>query len=52
MKLSAVRKFLSIAETTKRREPASLIVGGKYQVQAQLNTVTALIDISKTILDW
>ena len=31
VKLSAVRKFLSIAETTQRREPAQLVVGGKYR---------------------
>ena len=31
-KLSAVRKFLSLAQTTKKREPAELIVGRRYRV--------------------
>ena len=37
MKLAAVKKFLSIAETTKRREPAQLIVGGKYRVGKKIS---------------
>ena len=31
-KLSAVRKFLSLAQTTKKREPAEIIVGRTYKV--------------------
>ena len=37
VKLAAVKKFLSIAETTKRREPAQLIVGGKYRVGKKIS---------------
>ena len=31
-KLSAVRKFISLAQKTKKREPAELIVGKRYKV--------------------
>ena len=37
VKLAAVKKFLSIAETTKRREPAYLIVGGKYRIGKKIS---------------
>ena len=31
-KLSAVRKFLSLAQSTQKKAPAELIIGGKYKV--------------------
>ena len=31
-KLSAVRKFLSLAQSTQKRAPAELVIGGKYRV--------------------
>ena len=31
-KLSAVRKFISLAQTTQRKAPAELIIGGKYRI--------------------
>ena len=31
-KLSAVRKFISLAQTTQRKAPAELIIGGKYKI--------------------
>ena len=37
VKLAAVKKFLSIAEATKKREPAQLIVGGKYRVGKKIS---------------
>ena len=37
VKIAAVKKFLSIAEVTKRREPAQLIVGGKYRIGKKIS---------------
>ena len=37
VKLAAVRKFISLAEATKKREPAQLIVGGKYRVGKKIS---------------
>ena len=31
-KLAAVKRFLSLAQTTKSRPPAHLVVGGKYRI--------------------
>lgn len=37
VKLAAVKKFLSIAETTQKREPAQLIVAGKYRIGKKIS---------------
>ena len=37
VKLAAVKRFLSLAETTKKREPAQLVVGGKYRVGKKIS---------------
>ena len=31
-KLSAVRKFISLAQSTQKKAPAELIIGGKYKI--------------------
>ena len=31
-KLSAVRKFISLAQSTQRKAPAELVIGGKYKI--------------------
>ena len=37
VKLAAVKRFLSLAEITKKREPAQLVVGGKYRVGKKIS---------------